>query len=58
MALHNGNFLKSSSKIVKLDPLLEHNGTLKVGEDTENVKYQMIFSIQFYCQSPVKLLHQ
>ena len=31
MALHNGNSLKSSSKIVKLDPFLDQDGILKVG---------------------------
>ena len=31
MALHNGNSLKSSSKIVKLDPFLDQDGMLKVG---------------------------
>ena len=31
MALHNGNFLKSSSKIVKLDPFLDQDGILKAG---------------------------
>ena len=31
MAFHNGNSLKSSSKIIKLDPLLDQDGILKVG---------------------------
>ena len=31
MALHNGNSLKSSSKIVKLDPFLDQDGILKAG---------------------------
>ena len=31
MALHNGNSLKSSSKIIKLDPFLDQDGILKVG---------------------------
>ena len=35
MALHNGNSLKSSSKIVKLDPFLDQDGILKVGGRTE-----------------------
>ena len=35
MALHNGNTLKSSSKIVKLDPFLDQDGILKVGGRTE-----------------------
>ena len=56
MALHNGNSLKSSSKIIKLDPFLDQDGILKVWRRIECVTYQMKFSIQFYCQSPVKLL--
>ena len=31
LALHNGNSLKSSSKIIKLDPFLDQDGILKVG---------------------------
>ena len=31
MALHNGNSLKLSSKIIKLDPFLDQDGILKVG---------------------------
>ena len=31
MTLHNGNYLKSSSKILKLDPFMDQNGILKVG---------------------------
>ena len=31
IALHNGNSMKSSSKIVKLDPFLDQDGILKVG---------------------------
>ena len=56
LALHNGNSLKSSSKIIKLDPFLDQDGILKVAEKLENVTYQMKFSIQFYCRSPVELL--
>ena len=56
MALHNGNSLKSSSKIIKLDPFLDQDGILKVAEKLKNVTYQMKFSIQFYWRSPVELL--
>ena len=31
MALHKGNSLKSSSKIIKLDPFLDQDGIFKVG---------------------------
>ena len=32
IALHNENYLKSSSKILKLDPFLDRDSILKVGE--------------------------
>ena len=40
MALHNSNYLKSSSKMLKLDPFLDHDSLLKVEEELENVTYQ------------------
>ena len=35
MSLHNRNSLKSSIKILKLDPFLDQDGILKVGERIE-----------------------
>ena len=57
MALHNANYLKSSSKILKLDPFFDQDGILEVGGSIEKCEISdEIQHIQLYCRSPAKLL--